>query len=69
MFGRGKWWEWESARPRSIYGPFTVFHAQQGGAPVLRGESSWRTVNGLMVQHPRLGRFVFIFRRHGKWGI
>lgn len=67
--GRGKWWQYEKPRPRSIYGTFTRFVADKDGGPILRGKGTWRDTNGFMVQHAKLGRLYVIFRRHGKFGI
>jgi len=46
----------------SLYGPLTVMHAEKGGVPVLRGQSSWRTICGLYIVRPRW-RLMIQFRR------
>lgn len=50
-------------RRASIYGRFTVLHAKDGG-PVLRGQSSWRTVCGVMMQGSRW-RTIVSWKDHG----
>lgn len=40
-------------------------HAHKGGAPVLKTESSWRTINGLFV-NTRWGYAYVLFRRRMK---
>lgn len=39
-------------------------HAHDGGVPVLRGESSWRTINGFYVNVRGWGFVAVTFRRH-----
>lgn len=39
-------------------------HAHKGGAPVLRTESSWRTINGVYL-NTRWGWLRVLFRRIG----
>lgn len=41
-------WERHCRRP-CLYHGFTVMHAMSDGCPVLKGQSSWRTVCGFMV--------------------
>ena len=50
---------------RSIYGPFTILHAADDGGPVLRGQSSWRTSCGFMVQTKR-NRWIVLWREDGE---
>lgn len=39
-----------SARRAHVYRlGITVLHSYKGGAPVLKGDASWRTVDGLLV--------------------
>lgn len=47
-------------------GPVGFMHAHKGGAPVLRGDASWRTVSGFYVNVRRVGFFTVSLRRH--WG-
>lgn len=51
-------------RPK-LYGPFVLVHSAPNGGPVLRDESSWRTVSGCQL---RIGRYTFWlqFRRFYK---
>jgi hypothetical protein len=51
-------------RPR-LYAPFVWVHSGPTGGPVLRDESSWRTVSGCQL---RIGRYTFWlqFRRFYK---
>lgn len=51
-------------RGASIYGRFTVLHAARGGGPVRRGESSWRTVCGVMLQGSE-HRWIIVWREDG----
>lgn len=37
-----------------IYAFVTLLHASPGGSPVLRGQASWRTINGVMLNSRRL---------------
>jgi hypothetical protein len=34
----------------ALWRRFEWIHARRGGGPVLRGESSWRTVCGFLIQ-------------------
>jgi hypothetical protein len=54
--------EIKPTKKHSIYGRFTVFQAERGGGPVLKGESSWTKVNGFMLRGPRR-TYIFQFRR------
>lgn len=40
-------------------------HALKGGAPVLKTEASWRTINGVFI-NTRWGYISFCFRRVAK---
>lgn len=59
--GRGRVWDANRRRLR-IYRPIQLFHAGPGGDLVLKGEASWRTVSGLLV-NTRFGHVWFMFRR------
>lgn len=65
---RGKWLYAKNRQPGNIAPPFLgdsrvgFMHAHKGGVPVLRGDSTWRTVNGFVVNHP-WGFFTITFRR------
>lgn len=50
-----------STRSR-LYRGLTVLHAMKDGGAVLREQSSWRTVNGLMLSTDR-GTWCWTFRR------
>lgn len=39
----------EHDRRQLSYGPVVLLHAARDGSPVLRGQSSWRTVCGVLV--------------------
>lgn len=47
-YGR-RWLVWERNRRQYLYHGLTVMHATPSGGPVLKGQSSWRTICGLMV--------------------
>lgn len=47
--------------PRGVEAAF--FHAHPSGAPVLREDSSWRTINGVIVRY-KGKRYSVTFRRH-----
>jgi hypothetical protein len=49
-------------RKRTIYGFFTVFYAEKDGHAVLKGERSWKKINGFMIQVFSC-RIQFLFRR------
>lgn len=40
-----------------LYRGLTITHAAPSGGPVLRGESSWRTIDGFML-NTRWGHLV-----------
>lgn len=42
-----------------LYRGFVLLHAEPGGGPVQRGESSWRTVCGALIAN----RYQIQFRR------
>ena len=44
-----------------LYRGLTVLHATKDGGPVLREQSSWRTINGLMLSIDR-GTWCWTFR-------
>jgi hypothetical protein len=48
--------------PSRLYQGVTVLHAAKGGEPVLVAQSSWRTINGLMLSTSR-GTWAWTFRR------
>ena len=41
-----------SRRRLKLYRGFTITHATADGGPVLKGESSWRTVDGFLINTP-----------------
>jgi hypothetical protein len=41
-------------------------HAHKDGAPVLKTESSWHTINGVYL-NTRWGWVSVLFRRRGEW--
>jgi hypothetical protein len=45
----------EKFRKARIYRRFGFLHALKDGGPVLKDESSWRTVNGFFVNTSRTG--------------
>jgi hypothetical protein len=51
-----------SKRRLRIYRGITLLHSEKNGGPVLKGESSWKTINGLLINSP-WGHVQFIFRR------
>ncbi len=55
----------EKGKRKSLYGKFTIFYAEKGGGLVLRGERSWKKINGCMVQL-KGHRWIFLFRREFK---
>lgn len=61
LYGRGPY---KKGVPRRFGDhKFGFVHAHKGGFPVLRGEASWRTINGIYGN--AFGGFVIIeFRRH-----
>jgi hypothetical protein len=67
----GEWFYARNRVPGCLAAPFLgdrrvgFMHAHKGGAPVLREEASWRTINGIYVNHP-WGFFTLCFRRHWK---
>jgi hypothetical protein len=48
-----------------MFDTLTVMHAAEDGGPTLRDHSSWRTVNGLLV-NTRWGCWSWTFRRHDR---
>lgn len=54
-------------RHARIYPRLGLLHARPGGGPVLKGESSWRTVNGAYFNTKKYGFIYFEFRRRSKW--
>lgn len=50
-------------RKMRIYGRFTIFYAEKGGAPVLRGQRSWTKINGFMIRTNQSKSYCFQFRR------
>jgi hypothetical protein len=65
----GKWFYAKHRPPGSRVPPrlgdkryVGFMHAEKDGGAVLRGESSWRTISGFYVNHPR-GFFTVQFRR------
>lgn len=65
-FGRGRWWQVSRRRSNRIYAPIVLMHASEDGGCVLRGQSSWRTVNGVMVRIGERSGWI-IFRRPFRW--
>lgn len=71
MVRRRRWFTWKGRTERGLpryFGSsrFGLMHAHKGGAPVLRGEASWRTVNGF-YGNVFGGYFTLVFRRHLPW--
>jgi hypothetical protein len=61
-------WYWRGRTPSGLprlFGNHRVgfLHAAKGGAPVLRGEASWRTVSGV-YGNVFGGFFTLQWRRH-----
>lgn len=48
-----------------IYPTLSIVHAHKDGGPVLRDESSWRTISGIMV-NTRWGYAIIQFRGFGR---
>lgn len=55
----------EKFRKARIYQRFGVLHADKTGGPVLKGESSWRTVSGFFVNTEKTGMLCVQFWHHG----
>jgi hypothetical protein len=47
-----------------IYGPIGFLHASKGHTCVLRGEASFRTINGVFINTDRTGMVCIQFRRY-----
>jgi hypothetical protein len=60
----GRFVKIEKFRKARIYQRAGLLHATRTGAPVLKGESSWRTVNGFFVNTSRTGMLCVQFWHH-----
>jgi len=49
-----------------VYGRAGVLHGLWDGSPVLRGQSSWRTVSGFFINTDRTGMVCVEFRHYRK---
>jgi hypothetical protein len=50
-------------RVRSFRG-MGILHANKNGGPVLKGHTSWRTVNGFYINTGKTGMVCIQFRRY-----
>lgn len=46
-----------------LYGKFTIWYSEKGGAPVLKGERSWTKISGFMIRTNTSKSYSFQFRR------
>lgn len=53
----------DTYKKSGIYRPFGFLHATKGKHCVLKGQTSWRTVNGIFINTSRTGMVCFQFRR------